>query len=55
MSHDSGELRRTLESLRDRPDELVGGERDDERAYLRALLEGAEREIAGLLVPEDGQ
>ena len=24
MSHDSGELRRTLESLRDRPDELVG-------------------------------
>ena len=37
-----------------RPTELVR-ERDDERAYLRTLLGGAEREIAGLLVPEDRQ
>jgi len=37
-----------------RPSELVR-DRDDERAYLRTLLEGAEREIAGLLVPEERQ
>ena len=51
------EQARTDDALIDalRPAELVAGERDDERAYLRALLEEAEREIAGLLVPEDGQ
>ena len=41
-----------IETLR--PSNLVLA-RDDERAYLRTLLEGAEREIAGLLVPEDRQ
>ncbi len=35
-----------------RPEDLAGRP-DDETAYLRALLEGADREIAALLVPED--
>ena len=35
-----------------RPTELAT-ERDDERGYLRALLEGVEHEVAGLLIPED--
>jgi len=37
-----------------RPDELVCTP-EDERAYLRDLLKASEGEIAGLLVPEDGQ
>ena len=35
-----------------RPSDLVQ-EQDEERAYLRSLLEDAEHEIAGLLVPEE--
>jgi len=56
-----GEALALLERMREddealdraRPAHLAGREGGDVRAYLRSLLDGAEQEVASLLVPED--